>query len=497
MEDNLVQTPPEDFEMVAKTLFGLEEVLAEELRDLGARDIEIGRRMVSFRGDKEMLYRANLHLRTALRVLKPIHTFRATEPDAIYEQLKRFDWTKVMTSSTTFAIDSVVYSEHFTHSAFVGYRAKDAIVDFFMEREGIRPSVRLNNPTLYINLHISHDQVTLSLDSSGESLHKRGYRVAQTPAPLNEVLAAGILLKAGWKGQCDLLDPMCGSGTFLIEAALIATGTAPGLCRKSFAFEQWQDFDAELFNRVYNDDSREHDFEHCIYGSDILHEAIRAAESNVKQSGMGKYINLKVTPLQEREAATGAMLIVMNPPYGERLKLDEAETVYSMIGAQLKHNYAGSQAWVLGYKTEHLEAIGLKHSTREKVMNGALECELRAYDLFAGKHKEYKAQGERPEQEHKSFQREKEKHKPFRKEGGERRPFRREKGERQSFRKENFDDPDFRKRKDSRDERFERKKPAPKAGGLWPKDRFRKIEDRNKTRFQVFRADEDKTTNKD
>lgn len=473
--------------MVAKTLFGLEEVLAKELRDLDAHDIEIGRRMVSFRGNKELLYRANLHLRTALRVLKPIHTFRATEPDAIYEQLKRFDWTTVMTSSTTFAIDSVVYSEHFTHSAFVGYHAKDAIVDFFMEREGIRPSVRLNNPALYINLHISHDQVTLSLDSSGESLHKRGYRVAQTPAPLNEVLAAGILLKAGWKGQCDLLDPMCGSGTFLIEAALIATGTAPGLCRKSFAFEQWQDFDAELFNRIYNDDSREHDFEHRIYGSDILHEAIRAAEANVKQSGMSKYISLRVTPFQEREASAEPMLLVMNPPYGERLRLDEAEKVYGMIGSQLKHNYAGSQAWILGYKTEHLEAIGLKHSTREKMMNGALECELRAYDLFAGKHKEYKAQGDHREQERKSFQRDGDKRKPFRKEDGERKPFRKMKS----------DEQDFKREKNSRGERFERKKTTPKTGGLWPKDRFKKTEDRNKTRFQVFRADENKTTNED
>lgn len=394
MQKEQTASDGQSFKMVAKTLFGLEDVLAQELTQLGAENIEIGRRMVSFEGDLELLYTANVQLRTALRVLKPILTFTAKTPDEVYDRMKRFEWSAVMTSATTFAIDTVVYSEHFSHSAFVGYRAKDAIVDYFKERENTRPSVRLHNPDLFINLHISHDVVTVSFDSSGESLHKRGYRVVQTPAPLNEVLAAGILLKAGWHGERDLLDPMCGSGTFLIEAALIATGTAPGIFRKHFAFERWRDFDADLFSQVYNDDSRERAFDHHIYGSDILHEAIRAAEANVRQAGMSRYISLSVTPMEEREPATEPMLLVMNPPYGERLKMNDAQDLYAMIGRKLKHNYPGCDAWIIAYKPEHFEAVGLKQQVREKMMNGALECELRAYELFAGSRKEYKTEGD-------------------------------------------------------------------------------------------------------
>lgn len=463
-----------DFKMVAKTLYGLEDVLAEELRALHASDVETGRRMVSFRGNKELLYRANVQLRTALRVLKPIYTFQATDADRVYEQMKRFDWSSVMTSSTTFAIDTVIYSDFFSHSAFVGYRAKDAIVDYFREREDTRPSVRLNNPDLLINLHISHNQVTLSLDSSGESLHKRGYRVVQTPAPLNEVLAAGILLKAGWKGETDLIDPMCGSGTFLIEAALIATGTAPGIFRKSFAFEQWPDFDADLFNRVYNDDSGERAFDHVIYGSDILQEAIRAAEANIRQAGMSRHIRLSVMPLQESEPVAAPALVVMNPPYGERLRMNDAQELYGMIGSKLKHNFSGCNAWIIGYKPEHFEAIGLKHSFREKVMNGALECELRSYELFTGSRKDFKTQEQKP---------------PFRKEAN--RP---ERGERRGRKTANRNE--WKGRNSRREERFDKRcspdlhskdSNTPQARDAvedkrWPRDRFKKTGNRSDER---------------
>lgn len=228
----------ETFEMVAKTLYGLEEILAGELLALGANDLQLGRRMVSFTGDKELLYKANFYCRTALRILKPIYHFKAKDADTVYKEVKKVEWEKYLSLDKTFAIDSVIYSEDFNHSKFVAYRTKDAIVDYFMEKCQKRPSVRVNNPDLYINIHISHNDCTLSIDSSGESLHKRGYRVDQTEAPLNEVLAAGMILKTGWKGESNFVDPMCGSGTLLIEAAMIALNIAPGLYRKEFRFPE-------------------------------------------------------------------------------------------------------------------------------------------------------------------------------------------------------------------------------------------------------------------
>ena len=239
-----------EFEMVAKTFKGLEEILATELVELGANNVQLQRRAVSFTGNLEMLYKANLHLRTASRVLKTIATFKAENPDDVYEQVKKIDWEKFMKVDTTFAIDSTVYSEVFRHSKFVAYRVKDAIADFFMEKYDKRPSVRLDNPQLMVNIHIAHNQCTLSLDSSGESLHKRGYRVSQTEAPLNEALAAGMILMTGWRGGSDFMDPMCGSGTLLIEAALIALNIPPGLFRNSFAFEKWNDFNEEIFQNL-------------------------------------------------------------------------------------------------------------------------------------------------------------------------------------------------------------------------------------------------------
>lgn len=385
-----------EFKIIAKTLHNLEDVLAQEIETLGGTDIEVRRRMVSFVGNKALLYKANLRLRTALRVLKPIITFRANNPDELYAELKRFAWDRVMTSRQTFAVDTVVYSESFTHSKYVSYRAKDAIADYWREHTGERPSVRLNNPDIYINVHISHNEVTISLDSSGESLHKRGYREVQTDAPINEVLAAGILLKAGWQGQQDLIDPMCGSGTFLIEAALIACNIAPGLYRSGFAFERWLDFDQGLFDELYNDDTEERSFEHRIYGSDILPHAIKVAERNIGRAGVSKYITLEVMPMQERPQPSEPALIVANPPYGERLRLGDVTGLYSMIGERLKHNFAGSTAWIIAYRPEHFDHIGLRHSFRQDLLNGSLECELRGYELFAGKRDDYKSRKREP-----------------------------------------------------------------------------------------------------
>lgn len=378
------------FEMVAKTLYGLEEILAGELLSLGANDIQIGRRMVSFTGDKEVLYKANFYCRTALRILKPIYHFKAKDADTVYKEAKKVMWENYMSLDKTFAIDSVIYSDDFNHSKFVAYRTKDAIADYFMEKYEKRPSVRVNNPDLYINIHISHNDCTLSIDSSGESLHKRGYRVEQTEAPLNEVLAAGMILKTGWKGESNFVDPMCGSGTLLIEAAMIALNIAPGIHRKEFAFEKWIDFDQELFDRIYNDESQERDFKFKCYGSDISPAAIEIAEKNIRSAGLMKYIDLKVLPFQQFTEAPQPGIMVTNPPYGERISTRDLLGLYNMIGERIKHVFTGYNVWILSYKDECFDKIGLKPNERMKLINGSLDCEYRCYQIFEGKNKDYK-----------------------------------------------------------------------------------------------------------
>jgi putative N6-adenine-specific DNA methylase len=381
-----------NFKMTAKTFLGLEEVLAKELIDLGANDVEIQRRAVSFSGNKALMYKANLHCRTASRILKPIVTFSASTADDVYEQVKKMNWDDYLCPESTFAIDSTVYSEQFRHSKFVTYRVKDAIVDYFTEKHGKRPSVSVSNPQLMINIHISHNQCTLSFDSSGESLHKRAYRVAQTEAPINEALGAGMLLLAGWNGQTNFLDPMCGSGTLLIEAGLIALNIPPGIYRKEFAFEQWNDFDEELFDEIYNDDSHERAFNFRIFGSDISPRAIKTAEENIKAAGLSKFIDLKITPLQKLEPPVEQCLIVTNPPYGERITSNDIFSLYADLGSMLKHKFSGNTAWVISSHEECLKKIGLKTAKKIKLLNGSLECLYCCYELFQGKRNEFLSQ---------------------------------------------------------------------------------------------------------
>lgn len=386
----------EKFEMVAKTMKGLEAVLADELRDLGAENVSPGHRMVSFEGGLEMLYKANLGCRTALRILKPFYKFTANNPDTLYEKVKEFDWSTILSVDKTFCIDTVVYSEEFTHSRFVTYRVKDGIVDWFRDQYGAdkRPGVRLKDADIMINVHISGEMVTLSLDSSGESLHKRGYRVAQTEAPINEVLAAGIILMSGWKGDIPFVDPMCGSGTFLIEAALIAANIWPGIYRKSFAFENWPDFDAELFERLYNDDSGEREVTCKIIGSDISPKAIAIATENIKSAGVSQYIQLQNKALSQwEEAPQPAGVFVTNPPYGERISVEDMDALYANIGSVLKNVFTGYHAWIIGYREEYFHEIGLAPSQKIALLNGSLECELREYVIFTGNKKEFLASG--------------------------------------------------------------------------------------------------------
>ena len=383
----------QNFELIAKTFMGLEPVLAKELTQLGANDVKIGRRMVSFTGNKELMYRANFQLHTAIRILKPIRHFKAKCADDVYEEIKKIDWTAYLDDDKTFAVDSVVFSEEFRHSKFVSYKVKDAIVDQFREKTGKRPNISVANPDLRLNIHIAEDDCTLSLDSSGESLHRRGYRQESVEAPLNEVLAAGMILLSGWKGDTDFIDPMCGSGTILIEAALIAKNMAPGLFRKEYAFEKWPDFDADLFDEIYNDESQEREFQHHIYGYDIDVKAVNTALLNVKAAGLSNDITIRQQDFKDFTQPSHKSIIITNPPYGERISTPDLLGTYKMIGERLKHEFKGNDAWILSYREECFEQIGLKPSIKIPLYNGSLECEFRRYQMFDGKLKDFRHDG--------------------------------------------------------------------------------------------------------
>lgn len=384
----------EDFKIIAKTFQGLESVLSEELRALGANNIEEGNRMVSFTGDKAMLYKANFHLRTAIRVLVPFYTFQADSADMVYEVCKAYNWERYLTVDSTFAVDAVVNSEDFNHSKFVAYRVKDAIADFFRQRYDRRPNVSVANPDITIHIHISHNECTLSLDSSGDSLHRRGYRQEQVEAPLNEVLAAGMILLTGWHGETDFIDPMCGSGTLPIEAALIARGIAPGLFRTQFAFEKWKDFDKDLFESIYNDDSAEKECSCKIYGYDIDGKAIAIAKRNAKAAGLADTIIFEKADIKDFKQPENPSIIVTNPPYGERIGGPDVTELYKVIGERFKNAFKGNSAWVISYHYECFDSIGLKPSAKIPLFNGQLPCEFRKYEIFAGKYSDFRGRGE-------------------------------------------------------------------------------------------------------
>ena len=383
----------QEFELIAKTFMGLEPVLAQELTQLGANNVEIGRRMVSFTGDKEMMYRANFQLHTAIRILKPIKHFKAQSADDVYNEVKKIDWSKYLDLKDSFAVDSVVFSDEFRHSKFVAYKVKDAIVDQFREKTGSRPNISVSNPDIRLNMHIAEDRCTLSLDSSGESLHRRGYRQESVEAPLNEVLAAGMILMSGWKGDTDFYDPMCGSGTIVVEAALIARNMAPGLFRKEFVFEKWKDFDADLFSSIYDDDSQEREFTHHIYGSDVDMKAVNTAIMNVKAAGLSKDVTITCADFKDFKQPEGKAFMITNPPYGERISTPNLLGTYKMIGETLKRNFKNGEAWVLSYRKECFDEIGLKPSQKIPLYNGSLECEFRKYLMFEGGFREFRSEG--------------------------------------------------------------------------------------------------------
>lgn len=374
--------------MVAKTLFGFEEILAKELRNLGGGNVTEGIRSVSFEGDTGFMYKANLCLRTAIKILKPIHSFYVRDENDLYKKVYAMEWSEYLSPDITFAIDATVHSDSFTHSLYVSQKTKDAIVDKFREMDGRRPSVDIKFPDVRINIHIQKNQCNIALDTSGRSLHQRGYRTATNIAPINEVLAAGLLLLSGWDGQCDFLDPMCGSGTFLTEAAMIACNIPANINRKEFAFEKWDDFDEELFEKIVDvclNKTRE--FHHKIIGYDKAPSAVRKAQENVLNANLSEYITIARENFFKTEKPTEDHLhIVFNPPYGERLNI-EMEEFYGLIGDTLKQKYSGTDAWFITSNLEALKFVGLRPSRKIKVFNSHLESRLVKYVMYEGSKK--------------------------------------------------------------------------------------------------------------
>ncbi|WP_209399502.1 class I SAM-dependent RNA methyltransferase [Pseudozobellia sp. WGM2] len=377
-----------NFKMVAKTLFGFEEILAKEIKDLGGGNIVTGVRNVSFEGDTGFMYKANLCLRTAIKIIKPIHSFSVRTEKELYRKIYSMDWGEFLAVDTTFAIDSTVNSDNFSHSLYVSQKVKDAIVDKFRDTDGTRPNVDVKFPDVRINIHIHKDHCNVSLDSSGRSLHQRGYRTATNIAPINEVLASGLLLMSGWDGQCDFLDPMCGSGTFLTEAAMIACNIPANINRKEFAFEKWNDFDEPLFDKIVEvclNKTRE--FHHKIIGYDKAPSAVRKATDNAANANLSDYITIERKNFFQTEKFTDAKLhMVFNPPYGERLNLD-MEEFYGSIGDTLKQSYPGTEAWFITSNLEALKYVGLRPSRKIKVFNSHLESRLVKYVMYEGSKK--------------------------------------------------------------------------------------------------------------
>ena len=464
----------ESFELIAKTFQGLEEVLAQELIELGANDVQIGRRMVSFSGNQEMMYRANFCLRTAVRVLKPISHFRARNADDVYKAVKEIEWNEFLDLDTSFVVDTTVYSTEFRNSKFVAYKVKDAIVDYFMEREGKRPNISVSNPDLRLNIHIAEESCTLSLDSSGESLHLRGYRTATVDAPINEVLAAALIKMSGWQFDCDLIDPFCGSGTILVEAALMARNIYPGVFRRKFGFENWKDFNPELLRSIFDDDSNERTFEHRIIGADINLRAVEAAQANAKAAGVADLITVEQREIRNFTHPESPALLITNPPYGERLRPEDLSDIYRTLGEKLKREFQGGEAWVISSREELFDSMRLRPSFKVPLQNGSLDCELRKYVTFEGKLDNFRAQGNvvKTDEELRRM--------------GEKGRFR--DGRKRDFSRKRFDDDEER---DGREERGDRRFNDRTAGDRKAQfgDRERRFDDRDNRRYDDRRSE--------
>ena len=376
----------DNFYMTAKTLFGLEEILANELKELGAQKVKIMNRAVSFKGDKGFMYKANLNLRTALRILKPISYFQAHNEQEIYHKIYEIKWEEILDLNKTFATHATTHSEVFTHSKYISLIMKDAIADRFMKRKNLRPNVDPKKPDVSINLHIAKHTCTVSLDSSGESLHKRGYKTQTVIAPINEVLAAGLILLSDWNQKSNFHDPMCGSGTLLIEAALIAYNIPVNIFRKRFGFEGWKNFDKDLFEKIKEISlDKEISYDGKITGGDYTQKAIRFSKENIENALMDDKIEIKKQNFFNTKIDSGTF-VIFNPPYGERINLP-INDFYDKIGTTLKHKYKGCNVWLISSDIENMKFIGLRPNKKIKVINGKLECSFRKFDIYEGSKK--------------------------------------------------------------------------------------------------------------
>lgn len=372
--------------IIVKTLQGLEQVLAEEIIALGGSAVKILKRAVEFEGDQRLLYRANLELRTALRVLLPIAEFQARTPEQLYKKVYQIEWSEYLTVDKTFAIDAITKSEIFTHSKYAALKTKDAIADYFRDRTGDRPNVNVDYPSLRINVHINNDECSVALDSSGDSLHKRGYRANSVEAPLNEVLAAGMILLSGWQGDRTFVDPMCGSGTLLIEAAMFAKNMPPQLNRESLGFMKWKNFNAKLWEDVLDKAQTAIKPLNCkVLGFDKDMKAVRVTGQNIFSAHLeGQGITVEKQSFEKLIAPEPSGLLMTNPPYDERLKEADIESFYKMMGDRLKQAFIGYEAWIISSNLEALKHLGLKSSKKLNLFNGALECKFQQYELYEG-----------------------------------------------------------------------------------------------------------------
>ena len=386
-----------NFKMLAKTFYGMEKLLAKELKQLGATEVSEGTRLVHFTGDKGFMYKANLCLRTAIKILKPIFEFRADNENVLYEKLYQFDWNAILSGDQTFAIDSVVHGKVFTHSLYVTQRCKDAIVDRFKKDHGKRPTVDTRNPDIRFSLHILGQKCSLSLDTSGRSLHHRGYRSLTNIAPINEVLAAGIIMLSDWDQKTDFMDPMCGSGTFLIEAAMMACKIPANLNRNLFAFEKWKDWDESLFEKIKT--SKLNSVVSSvgkIYGFDKAPSAIEKATNNIKNAGLEDFVQVnRANFFNSQKMGDSPLYLLTNPPYGERLEGD-INTLYKKIGDTLKRSYANTQAWIISSNFEALKFFGLRPVKKIKLFNGKLETRLCFFPIYKGTKKIHKLRNINP-----------------------------------------------------------------------------------------------------
>jgi putative N6-adenine-specific DNA methylase len=373
---------------IAKTLYGLENVLAGELKVLGASDILVLNRAVAFSGDLMLLYRANYCLRSALSVLMTISEFRIKSGNDLYKNGLKVEWNRFLDPDRTFSVIPVINSPLFQHTGYAGLVLKDSIADWFRNKSGRRPSVNSDDPDIVFNLHISNELVTISLDSTVIPLYKRGYRKEQGSAPMNEVLAAGIVLLSGWENDTPLIDPMCGSGTIPIEAALIASDIPPGRFRQFYGFMRWKNYNEDIFDQVKKESEPKNIIPVIrIFGSDISENAVSQAKTNIESAGLSDLVSVNQIDFRDLKPSDNGGVIIMNPPYGKRISLSENDDLYSTIGSTLKHSFHGYKAWLITSDRESLKYIGLKPAFKTTLFNGSLECVLVKYELYTGSRK--------------------------------------------------------------------------------------------------------------